>query len=1068
LTPLEPGHQNVLNEMALDKLVQSFEPAALFVEPRILRRIIRLDRRIQGFYLLVPHRESYTIDRERLLTLVDRAELGIAEDAELPSRLILLPRSDVEDLNEVSDAKWQIKRYERRMFHASVHLELENAFAHRDTLQTWADKRRRQIGPAAFAEIRDILLNDNHLFPAASDHETYIEFVAVYLELRYFARYALECYFPAIHDWREIDRIVSQDINHRQIYEQVHIRGLADPKPRNNSGRKAIQERFFVRPVGENRFQLLQQKVQRANSLGNSVKAVLASAYAARLAPEDCRAAAEADAQVQLLQFADRLRPVLRLPAEETESLAAALQPLLAPAATGAFCDEARLLYDLQKACIAQEQEIRRINLVQWLLARGKRPLDRPLPLLSEALVLRHLRRATRRVTGARVNSAARQHLCDLLEQALSQIECGSRQRLRTLIQEVLEQVGIQPQNVPERVAAQKVTEELVDQILERSYLRMADLRDTLSKNDLKLPDVTSVADVIEGDRLLQADRRFDVVLDGVYRRGAIYQRLPQMLSSLAFGTSIGRFLTLFLVVPYGGAFLTLECLRHLGLLPGVPVPSTHQLIDPDQPDTLGPTEVDPSVHPPVDWMFVSAVLLLGTWISLLIHRPDFRAKNAALLRAGGRAARSLLIDLPARALRSSFVQRILNSYAYAVLRDYLLRPGLITGLLWFIADLTGFPWSNRLTFEVFLVIALFLNSSLGTVVAEVVTNYLICLWHNVKIRVVASALQWINDLFRSLLTGVERVVYAIDEWLRFRSGDSRLVQVVKMTGGVIWFFVAYLVVFVFTLLVEPQINPIKHFPVVTVSHKLLLPTGPVIVRELTPYLGLARAHTLVWTTIWLIPGMFGFLVWELKENWRLFAANRSRNLRPESISGHGETVLRLLRPGFHSGTLPKAFAALRRAARKATSASDPQLRRRWAQIHRVEEEVTRFVDRQLIFLLREVGFLRHVGVSIGGVHVSVSRIDVTLVNAEGDVDGPDQAVTLAWEYRDGQLVGSTSSAAWVEELDSSQRNILKSAISGLFQRSGVESVSGPLASAVRPTTDWDDWVETWRNARKG
>lgn len=1066
MTPLEPGNQNVLNEMALDKLVQSFEPAAVFVEPRILRRIIRLDRRIQGFYLMVPHRESYTIDRERLLTLVERSELGIAEDAELPARLILLPRSDVEDLNDDQDGKWQIKRYERRMFHASVHLELENAFAHRDTLQAWADKRRRQIGPAVFAEIRDILLNDNHLFPGASDHETYIEFVAVYLELRYFARYTLECYFPAIRNWREIDRIINQDINHRQLYEQVRIEGLSERKPRRREGRKPIQERFFARPVGEDGFELLQQKLQRSIALGNSVKAVLTSWHAAQLAPDEHRPQAEATAHLQLLQFAERLAPVLRLPVEETESLAAALNPLVAPAATGAFCAEARLLYDMQKACIAQEQEIRRINLVQWLLARGRRPLDRPLPLLSEALVLRHLRTATRRVAGARIDADARQHLCELLEQALTQIECDSRRRLRTLIHEVLEQVGIEPQNVPERVAAQKVTEELVDQILERSYLRMADLRDTLSKNDLKLPDVTSVADVIEGDRLLQADRKFDVVLDGVYRRGAIYQRLPQMLSSLAFGTSLGRFLTLFLVVPYGGSFLTLECLRHLGLLPGVPVPSTHQLMDPEQPETLGPVEVDPSVHPPVDWMFVSAVLLLGTWISLVIHRPDFRAKNVALLRAGGRAARSVLIDLPSRALHSTFVQRILSSYTYAVLRDYLLRPGLITGLLWFIAELSGFPWSNRLTFEVFLVIALFLNSSLGTVVAEVVTNYLICLWHNVKIRVVASALQWINDLFRNLLTGVERVVYAIDEWLRFRSGDSRLMQVVKMTGGVIWFFVAYLVVFVFTLLVEPQINPIKHFPVVTVSHKLLLPTGPVIVRELTPYLGMARAHTLVWTTIWLIPGMFGFLVWELKENWRLFAANRSRSLRPEAISGHGETMLRLLRPGFHSGTLPKAFAALRRAARKATSADDHQLRRRWAAIHHVEEEVTRFVDRQLIFLLREVGFLRHVGVSIGGVHASVSRIDVALVNA--DVDDPDQAVMLAWEYRDGQLVGSTSSAAWVDELDSSQRNILKAAISGLFQRSGVESVSGPLASAVRPTTTWDDWVETWRNARKG
>ena len=30
---------------------------------------------------------------------------------------------------------------------------------------------------------------------------------------------------------------------------------------------------------------------------------------------------------------------------------------------------------------------------------------------------------------------------------------------------------------------------------------------------------------------------------------------------------------------------------------------------------------------------------------------------------------------------------------------------------------------------------------------------------------------------------------------------------------GVVWFFVTYVVRFVVTLLVEPQVNPIKHFP---------------------------------------------------------------------------------------------------------------------------------------------------------------------------------------------------------------------------------------------------------------
>ena len=42
------------------------------------------------------------------------------------------------------------------------------------------------------------------------------------------------------------------------------------------------------------------------------------------------------------------------------------------------------------------------------------------------------------------------------------------------------------------------------------------------------------------------------------------------------------------------------------------------------------------------------------------------------------------------------------------------------------------------------------------------------------------------------------------------------------------------------------------------------------------------------------------------------------RICRRSIIGHHGETMARLLRPGFHSGTLPKRFAKLRRAERKA------------------------------------------------------------------------------------------------------------------------------------------------------
>ena len=46
----------------------------------------------------------------------------------------------------------------------------------------------------------------------------------------------------------------------------------------------------------------------------------------------------------------------------------------------------------------------------------------------------------------------------------------------------VFDEIGLQPENVPERVAREKMIEELIDRILERSYVSMGDLRDALSR----------------------------------------------------------------------------------------------------------------------------------------------------------------------------------------------------------------------------------------------------------------------------------------------------------------------------------------------------------------------------------------------------------------------------------------------------------------------------------------------------------------------------------------------------------------------------------------------------------
>ena len=143
----------------------------------------------------------------------------------------------------------------------------------------------------------------------------------------------------------------------------------------------------------------------------------------------------------------------------------------------------------------------------------------------------------------------------------------------------------------------------------------------------------------------------------------------------------------------------------------------------------------------------------------------------------------------------------------------------------------------------------------------------------------------WMVDLFKTLLETVERLMYSVDEWLRFKSGDSQFLFAMKVVLGLVWSAVAYVLRFCVNLLIEPQINPIKHFPVVTVSHKLLLPLISLFGRHLCRCTW-KRNWPIPRPTviIWCIPGIFGFLVWELKENWRLYAANRPKGLQPMII----------------------------------------------------------------------------------------------------------------------------------------------------------------------------------------
>src|SRR5262249_44461378 len=225
---------------------------------------------------------------------------------------------------------------------------------------------------------------------------------------------------------------------------------------------------------------------------------------------------------------------------------------------------EARLLFDLQRAVIASERPERAVDVVTWAISLGKKPVVRPLPAMREVRIARYIHRATKKVRRVRIASADRKLLNKLLRWASDRADENVRAAPRPKIKDALDEVGLRPTNVPERTARGKLIEELLDQAVERGFFSLSQLRDAISKNQLKLENLSSGKELVFGDALLKLDRELSGSLDGVYRGGEVYLRFLQKFSSVSFGTDVGRFLTLYAVLPLLSSFVVLKFLGHV------------------------------------------------------------------------------------------------------------------------------------------------------------------------------------------------------------------------------------------------------------------------------------------------------------------------------------------------------------------------------------------------------------------------------------------------------------------------------------------------------------------------
>jgi hypothetical protein len=353
------------------------------------------------------------------------------------------------------------------------------------------------------------------------------------------------------------------------------------------------------------------------------------------------------------------------------------------------------------------------------------------------------------------------------------------------------------------------------------------------------------------------------------------------------------------------------------------------------------------------------------------------------------------------------------------------------------------------------------LNSHGGRLLEQIAAEWLSRTWRMLKRKIVPGLFRFVVDTFRMFVELFERALYRVEEWLRFRQGENRFTVGLKAALGLVWFVVAYLIRIYVNLLIEPEINPVKHIPVVTVAHKIMLPFTPALLHAfqsaLSP-LGPFIANAIAGVTVTLFPSVFGFLVWEFKENFRLYGANRPKFIGATPVGQHGETMGTLMRLGFHSGTLPKLYTKLRRAARREEGLSFAEARAEGAigqyreALHEVEEGVRRFFTRELGGLLTAVPRWRFGAIEVVRIELGSNRIRIEL----GCKALSKDSCEIVFEEQSGFLVASIPRSGWLDAVSGEATLVAENAIAGLYHLSGVDLVREQLEWTLKGERRYD------------
>lgn len=1032
--------------LAIEQSLRATVPEAIFASSRVVRRIILADLDLPIPRARVPHGESILLTPSRLLELADDVW---ALPADAPDVLLLIARPDAEAY--LGDTDGLLRAYWRLLAHGCFDIKARAFLAH--TTVAELVQQLPQIGPLQIAEARSVLAREARVRDPSNEREVAAEFIALALELATFAPREFHAWFPAVDDPEGLIRLLDPLIGLDQVIDRTRPRLLATDNPITTETSERFPKRStdtapLPRGLSRRRRALLRRWTGLAARRGNDVRAALLHWKLGALADGNPIAAERSRLGLTrrtagLVRRLDRAVTLGEATPGDVNSL---LMTLVEAARGSAWSPAARLLYDLQKICVDSEREGYRTQLLSWAFTLGRRRLIRPLPRQRTALVHRHVAAALRRLPSLHLSADMVEIANSLLLPAIETTAANVRIRLAPAIRHSLTSSGLVPRTVVEEAAFDTLVDELVHDIANRGFESFGNVRDAVSRNQVKLHDLQGLRELVLGDPLLRANRKLSRHLDGAYTRAPAYLSFMQRISAVAFGLPLGRRLTLHVLLPFGGALVAWLALEHV--------------VEPVTDYALGE---------PVRIYSQTGVILTGVFFWLVMHLEKFRTQLVAGARAIVQGLSYVLFDLPQQLLKNPRVERFLRSRVVRVFRRHLSSPLVFTFIVWLMVPQEGGlisrsnPWLTEVVFCISLGI---LNSPVGRVLEEHVLDNISRAIRHIHATLIMGLLTWIVDLFRQAMNFVEGMLYAVDEQLRFRADESRWSLATKAVLTTLWASVDWVIRFCVTLLIEPQLNPIKHFPVVTVSHKLLFPMIPMAATQLVAATGMERSLALTALTVvaTVTPGVFGFLAWELKENWRLYAANRSTTLRPVQIGSHGETMRRLLVPGLHSGTLPKLYAKLRRQLHADHTGmgmvpADEALAE-------LASDIATFVNAECLGLLKRTRAFERVQIDVAEVRLATNRVVFAL---HASAFGPS-LLRMTISQRAGRITSDLTAPGWLGSLTPEQTRLMQQMLHGIAALCGAdqmaESHTGSSTPRPTPTIDWLEWQEVWEQAR--